>query len=55
MPLRPLLPFVVAVFEFFVGGEAEIRDRSAAQRIRTCRCKEAWKKLPIPSELQRHY
>jgi len=30
VPLGPLLPLVVAVFEPFVGGEAEIRDRSAA-------------------------
>src|SRR5580704_17747867 len=30
VPLGPLLPFVVAVLEPFVGGEAEIRDWSAA-------------------------
>ena len=30
VPLGPLLPFVVSVFEPFVGSEAEIRDRSAA-------------------------
>lgn len=30
VPFGPLLPFVVAVFEPFVGSEAEIRDWSAA-------------------------
>ncbi len=30
VPLGPLLPFVVAVFEPFVGSEAEVGDRSAA-------------------------
>jgi hypothetical protein len=30
VPLGPLLPFAVAVFEPFVGGKGEIRDRSAA-------------------------
>src|SRR5579859_4992871 len=29
VPLGPLLPFVVAVFEPFVGSEAEVGDRSA--------------------------
>src|ERR1035438_4205519 len=30
VPLRPVLPLIVAVFEPFVGSEAEVGDRSAA-------------------------
>src|SRR5208337_1014878 len=30
VPLRPILPCVVSVFEPFVGSEAEVGDRSAA-------------------------
>src|SRR5208337_2979019 len=30
VPLGPLLPFSVSVFELFVGSEAEVGDRSAA-------------------------
>src|SRR5258708_21314666 len=33
VPLGPLLPLVVSVFEPFVGSDAEVGDRSAALRI----------------------